>query len=89
MNRIEPFKEPIEEDVDFEGSDNLDLNIPQLDGNMMVAKANLAVNDGYQIGVFYPCDECDSKFSHENVMLEHKRKKHNVNRTKRKKKGRP
>ena len=85
-------RESKENEIGENGADVSDISdgtiIPQLDGILGNMSHNLG-NDGYQIGVLYPCDECDSQFSHEKIMHEHKRKKHNVNRLKRKKKGRP
>ena len=72
----------------FLGGNNM-YKIPEAAANLTPPEEIRLGNDGYQIGVLYPCDGCDSKFSHENIMLEHKRKKHNVNRTKKKEKGRP
>ena len=77
----------------FITSDLLDIHmnyhndVTQLDGNS--SESVHRSNEEYQIGVYYSCDKCDSSFSHETNLQEHKKKKHDLNRSKRNKKGRP
>ena len=68
--------------------DNLDDDeyfppiIPQLDWNVGI----IDKHEEYVVGVLYPCDQCDSQFSHKFRLLVQLAKKHKPNQSSKKQK---